>query len=68
MKPHKLGTYRISLSNIPKEYADSHPLSVNEKTRFVEVTHPDGKSAKGLYQPNKESMNTVIERLGLEVK
>lgn len=67
MKEHKSGTYKISVRNLSLEDAvEFNTTTIDKHTRIIEIVHPDGKSAKGIYQSNSESMTAAQRRI--EVK
>ena len=68
MKEHKLGTYKISVRNLSLEDAVAfNTIIIDKHTRIIEVIHPDGKNAKGIYQSNVESMLTAQKRIEINI-
>ena len=64
MKEHKIGTYKVRVRNLTIEDAVEFNTSIIDKhTRIIEVFHPDGKNAKGIYQSDAESIFTAQKRI-----
>lgn len=68
MREHKSGTYKIRLRNLSLEDAvEFNTTNIDKHTRIIEVFHPDGKNAKGIYQSNSESMIVAQRRIEMQM-
>lgn len=68
MKEHKSGTYKIIKRNLSIEDAvEFNTVEIDKHTRIIEVFHPDGKNARGIYQSNSESMSTAQRRIEAQI-